>query len=176
MLFIPGALVSLLTFPGVILHELAHKLFCDWTGVKVHEVKYFKFRNVLSLRSGAAGWVIHEAPATWAQTFWISVGPLVVNSFVCIVLAFLHAQAQPDSFLAYLLSWIAICVGMHAFPSDHDAANVLVHSKQSLTDGGSFFHYLTYPFFWIIWLANKLRVFWFDFIYAMALFYVGSSL
>src|SRR5208283_1370734 len=125
MLFIPGALVSLLTFPGVILHELAHKLFCDWTGVKVHEVKYFKFRNVLSLRSGAAGWVIHEAPSTWAQTFWISVGPLVVNSLACIVLAFLYAQAQSDSFLAYLLAWLSISIGMHAFPSDQDAVNVL---------------------------------------------------
>ena len=92
------------------------------------------------------------------------------------MLAFLYAQAQPDSFLAYLLGWVAISVGMHAFPSDLDAANVLAHSKSSLTDGGSFFHHLSYPFFWAIWLANKLRVFWFDFIYAAVLFYIGWSL
>ena len=167
-------MVSLLTFPGVILHELAHKLFCDWTGVKVREVKYFKFRNVLSFRSAAAGWVIHASPSTWAQTFWISVGPLVVNSLACIGFAFLYAQAQPDSFLAYFLGWVAISAGMHAFPSDQDAAHVLIHSKQSLTDGGSFFHYLSYPFFWAIWLANKLRFFWFDLLYAFALFSIGS--
>jgi len=119
---------------------LAHKLFCDWTGVKVREAKYFKFRNVLSFRSAAAGWVIHESPSTWAQTFWISVGPLVVNSFACIGLAFLYAQAQPDSFLAYLLGWVAISTGTHAFPSDADASNVLTRSKQNLAGGGSAFH------------------------------------
>ena len=130
----------------------------------------------MSLRSAPAGWVIHESPSTWAQTFWISVGPLVVNSLACIGLAFLYAQAQPDSFLAYLLGWVAISAGMHAFPSDADASNVLTRSKQNLAGGSSAFHYLSYPLFWIIWIANKLRVFWFDIAYAMALFYFGSSI
>lgn len=28
MFFIPGQLIALVTFPGVIVHELAHQLFC----------------------------------------------------------------------------------------------------------------------------------------------------
>ena len=79
-------------------------------------------------------------------------------------------------FSHYLLAWLSISIGMHAFPSDQDAVNVLARSKNSLTDGGSFFHYLAYPFFWAIWLANKLRFFWFDLLYAFALFSIGWSL
>ncbi len=33
-------LIALLTFPGIIIHELAHKKFCDWFGVKVIKAVY----------------------------------------------------------------------------------------------------------------------------------------
>lgn len=66
MLLIPGWLISLLTFPGVIIHEWAHKKFCEWLGILVHKVVYFRFGN-------PAGYVLHEPPKTYKQTFWISV-------------------------------------------------------------------------------------------------------
>lgn len=56
MFFIPGELISALTFPGVILHEWAHKLFCKRLGVKVLEVKYFQIGKKV------AGYVVHEPP------------------------------------------------------------------------------------------------------------------
>ena len=36
-------LTSLLTFPGVVSHEFAHKFFCDLFEIKVRKVCYFRF-------------------------------------------------------------------------------------------------------------------------------------
>lgn len=169
MFIIPGGLVSIITFPGVVIHEWAHKKFCDWLGVLVQEVVYFRFGN-------PAGYVIHEEPKTYKQTFWISVGPLVINSAVTIFFSFLASGAMPGSFVSYLLLWVAISAGMHSFPSDHDMKNVLSKSKESLENGASKLHYLTYPLVWLMFIANKLRFFWFDLIYALILVGIGGGL
>lgn len=54
-MIIPGFLISILTFPGVIVHEIAHQLFCRICGVAVLDVCYFKAGN-------PAGYVVHEIP------------------------------------------------------------------------------------------------------------------
>lgn len=166
---LPGALISLLTFPGVIVHEWAHKKFCEWFDVKVIEVKYFKFNNILSFKTGPAGYVIHEEPRNFKQTFWISVGPLVLNSLVCVLLGIFASTVDSKSGTYLLLLWLGLSVGAHSFPSDHDAKNILERSRHHLKNEGSTMHYLSYPFFTLIWLANKLSFFWFDFIYAILL-------
>jgi len=61
-MFIPGKVVSLLTFPGVIVHELAHKIFCEMAGVQVYEVCYFRFGN-------PAGYVKHEPVSELIKSF-----------------------------------------------------------------------------------------------------------
>lgn len=38
VILIPGFIVAMLTFPGIIVHEFAHKLFCSLTGTRVLEV------------------------------------------------------------------------------------------------------------------------------------------
>ncbi len=169
-MFLPGQLISLLTFPGVIVHEWAHKKFCEWFGVKVYEVAYFRFWQK------TAGYVTHEAPSTFKKTFWISVGPLVVNSLGCVILSAIASQTLPQSFLNYLLLWLALSIGAHSFPSDHDAKNILETSKHYLKNEGSTLHYLSYPFFILIWIANKLSFFWFDFIYAFLLLQIGGGI
>lgn len=166
-MFIPGWLISLITFPGVIIHEWAHKKFCNWTGVVVQKVVYFRFGN-------PAGYVIHERPQKYSQIFWISTGPLIINSLLTIILSYIASQIQPESFLYYLLLWIAISVGMHAFPSDQDASHIFNESKTLLKNGGSALHYFAYPFYALIWLANKLRFIWFDLWYAIALMSLGG--
>jgi hypothetical protein len=65
---------------------------------------------------------------------------------------------------------------MHSFPSDHDMQHVAQASKESIKNGGSILHYLAFPFIWLVWLANKLRFFWFDAIYAILLIEVGGGL
>lgn len=169
MFFIPGELISALTFPGVMLHEWAHEFFCKRLGVAVHEVKYFQ------LGKKVAGYVIHEIPSTYKQTFWISVGPLLINSLVAVLLSFVALQIKSDGWLLYVFFWLAVSAGMHSFPSDQDMSNIQERSKAALKEGGSFFHYLSFPFVWLVWLGNKLRIVWFDAIWAFMLVSIGGG-
>ena len=163
---IPGWLIAALTFPGVMIHEWSHKKFCDWTGVRVRQVVYFRFGN-------PAGYVIHEQPQKYNQVFLISIGPLIINSLLTIILSYFAAQSYPKSILSNLLVWLAISSGMHSFPSDQDASHIFNESKTLLKNGGSFLHYLAYPFYALIWIANKLRFLWFDLWYAAGLMSLG---
>lgn len=43
-MIIPGFLISIATFPGVIVHEAAHQLFCRLTKVAVLDVCYFRLK------------------------------------------------------------------------------------------------------------------------------------
>lgn len=160
---IPGQLVSLLTFPGVIIHEWAHKKFCDWLNIPVIKVVYFSFFK------NPAGYVIHQKPKTYKETFWISVGPLILNSVLTLVLGLIAANMPDDGWSYILIIWLALSIGMHSFPSDGDMEHISYASKIALGQQKSFLHYLAFPFVWIIWIANKLRFFWFDFIYAVLL-------
>lgn len=36
MFFVPGPVIAAVTFPGVIVHEAAHRFFCDLGGVPVY--------------------------------------------------------------------------------------------------------------------------------------------
>ena len=119
MFIIPGVIISIFTFPGVIVHEWAHKKFCEWFVVNVQTVKYFRIGN-------PAGYVLHDNPVTYKQTFWLSVGPLLINSLITILLGFITSQTIKDSLLYNLSFWVAISIGVHSFPSDH--AYILVGS------------------------------------------------
>ena len=66
MLFIPGPLIALATFPGAIVHALAHQLFCRWFRIPVLNVCYFRVSN-------PTGFVIHEPATKSYQSVLISV-------------------------------------------------------------------------------------------------------
>ena len=70
MFFIPGFLIALVTFPGVIVHEMAHQLFCRLFRVAVLDVCYFRLGN-------PSGYVLHESPRTTAQHLVIGIGPFL---------------------------------------------------------------------------------------------------
>ena len=164
---IPGWVIAAITFPGVMLHELAHKLFCDLFRVPVFEVRYFQFGK------SESGYVKHGEPKTFSQSFWISTGPLIINSFVAVVLAATTMKAELGSYLQVALGWLSISSGMHAFPSTHDAEQILIASRVARAKGGSILYLLAYPFVELIDMANGLRLFWFDALYAFLLFQLG---
>ncbi len=161
--------ITTLTFPGVMVHEFAHQIFCILTKVPVRKVVYFSFGN-------PAGYVDHDKPTTFGQQFWISVGPLVINSLITIVLGFIAAQTVRDPNLYYFILWLAFSIGAHAFPSNQDAGNILNDSKALAQTSGNSLYYLAYPFFWLIWLANKLKYYWIDFIYAAILISISLTI
>ena len=68
MVFIPGFLIALLTFPGVIVHEAAHMLFCKLRHVAVLDVCFFRVGN-------PAGYVVHEPVNRFSTSLLITFGP-----------------------------------------------------------------------------------------------------
>ncbi|OGE31819.1 hypothetical protein A2631_01670 [Candidatus Daviesbacteria bacterium RIFCSPHIGHO2_01_FULL_44_29] len=166
MFFIPGWLISLVTFPGVIAHEAAHRFFCDLAKVPVYRVCYFRVGN-------PAGFVIHGQVKSLRSSFLISVGPLIVNTLLCMLLTFsaafplmiLNAKSYNPVFM--LIAWVGFSIGMHAFPSNEDMSGFLEQVK--LTHERDFFYFVSKIFAWIIKFANMARIFWFDFIYAFAI-------
>lgn len=159
-MIIPGIIISILTFPGVIFHELGHQIFCRLTGVRVHEVKYFRLGN-------PAGYVVHEQPQRFTQSFFITVGPLISGTLFA--LAFFWLSSRFDSLF---FMWLGVSAGMHCFPSDSD--NQLLSDETSKHIKTNIFAAIGYPFILVFFFANLLRFFWFDLIYALCLYAVAN--
>jgi hypothetical protein len=156
--FIPGWLISLATFPGVIVHEAAHKFFADRAGVRVHKVCYFRLGN-------PAGYVVHDPPKGLRQSFLISIGPLIFNTILCALITLPIPFLDPQSNLILFLGWLGYSIGMHSFPSNQDMDNFIgtiksTHRKGVLLIAAKIFAGL-------LRIANALRFFWFDLIYAV---------
>jgi hypothetical protein len=165
VIIIPGWLISILTFPGVIVHEAGHMLFCRLRGVAVMDVCFFRVGN-------PAGYVIHERVEDFRSALLISVGPLVLNSAVCFVLclpAFLPVYVYDvKDPLSCLLIYLGVSIGMHAFPSTGDAKGLWTEARAA-AQKGSLLAWASYPLVVLIYIANVLRFFWFDALYGLAI-------
>jgi hypothetical protein len=165
MFMIPGWLIALLTFPGVICHEMAHRFFCDLAGVPVFAVSYIRIGN-------PAGYVIHGPVSNLKSALMISIGPLIINTALCSFLSFAAVipifilDLADTDIASSLLIWIAISIGMHAFPSDTDMENF--KNIVQNTGKGRFAYFLARSFSGLFSLANALRFFWFDLIYTFS--------
>lgn len=161
MFFIPGILVTLVTFPGVIVHEAAHQLMCRLTDTPVLKVCYFQAEN-------PAGFVIHDMPSSRWKHFLIAVAPFLINTIVGLLIALpagLVAAGGGDAgLLEIFLGWLGISVAMHAFPSVGDAASLW---KALKAKGAPWLlRIIGFPVVVIIFVGAALSVIWFDAFYA----------
>ena len=164
MFFIPGIVITIVTFPGVIVHELAHQLFCRLFKVPVFEVVYFQPKN-------PAGYVLHETPAKDWQSIMISVGPFVVNTVLGALIALPAAlpifdfnNPQP---LDFLLIYLGVSIAMHAFPSTGDAASIWSMVKRDSTS--PWIKIVAYPVVGLIYLGAIGSFFWLDLLYGVGI-------
>lgn len=135
IIIIPGQLISLVTFPGVVLHEISHRFFCDIYNIPVYEICYFK---LLSLR---AGHVIHGGAQDLESGLLISFGPLIINSLVCMLLLIPYGYATylqtsfiiPNTIGQALLLWLGYSIGLNAIPSDQDVKGLGKLAKSELS-------------------------------------------
>lgn len=162
---IPGFLVAIVTFPGVIVHEAAHMLFCKLRGVAVLDVCFFRIGN-------PCGYVIHEETEDFGTAFLISVGPFIINSLLCILIcspAFVPVRVfGVKNPLSYFLLWLGISIGMHAFPSTVDAKGLLRNAKKAIASG-NMLALVAYPVVLLIYVANISSMFWGDYLYGLAI-------
>ena len=165
MFFIPGEFISVLTFPGIIVHEFAHMLFCRLRKVAVLDACYFRIGN-------PAGYVVHENTGNFTTTFLISMGPFLVNTLLCLLICL--PAYMPIKFFdlehpfSYFLIWLGVSIGMHAIPSNQDAENVYEQAREKVKEW-NVLALLSFPVVGLIYLFNILRVFWADLIYGVAI-------
>lgn len=114
-------IVSLLTWPGVPLHELAHAWACRRTGVRVREVCYLRLGN-------PRGYVIHDRPDTALQHIVISTAPFLVCSLLSFLVGLaiqlaLQLQLIPPQYEGWPVAaavWLGWAIGANSFPSGGD--------------------------------------------------------
>jgi len=161
-MIIPGFLITCATFPGVIVHEFAHLVFCQLTGTRVIKVCFFRFGN-------PAGYVIHERPASTWRHILIGVGPLFVNTFLGLAAGLFAAPlgGSADSRGAYMATlWIAVSVAMHSFPSTGDAR--AIWGAVWRRDAPFLARLLGAPIVGLIYLGALGSLFWLDLAYGVA--------
>ncbi len=164
-MIIPGFIVCIATFPGVIVHEFAHMLFCKIRKVPVIDVCFFRIGN-------PAGYVVHGQINDFTTAFLVSVGPFIINSVFCFLIC-LPAYTPFYAFgikepLSYFLLWLGISIGMHAFPSTQDAKNLWHHAKESAGRCNPL-AIISFPLVILIYVVNILTFFWLDYLYGFAI-------
>lgn len=163
-MFVPGFVIGAVTFPGVIVHEFAHQLFCRLYKVPVFKVVYFQIGN-------PAGYVMHEPASKKWQSIMISIGPFFVNTIIGALIALPAALPvftfENAGLLDYLLIYLGISIAMHAFPSTGDANTIWQVLKEE--DTSLLVKIIGYPLVGIIYLGSMASFFWLDLLYGIAI-------
>ena len=169
MFFIPGSVIALLTFPGVIVHETGHFFFCRLFRLGVFDVCFFRFGN-------PAGYVIHERTDNFKALFFVSMGPFFVNTLLCMVFctaAFLPVwELKTQDPLAYFFYWLGLSIGMHAFPSKDDLSNIWALAPEKAKHGNAL-AVISLPLIAILYVLNYARIVWADLGYGIAVGILG---
>lgn len=124
-MLIPGFVISILTFPGVIVHEMAHQLFCRILRVAVVDVCYLRLAN-------PPGYVISERPKKFWHHVLIAIGPFFVNTALGVLITFpavTNTYYSSPGFLDMALVWLGVSIATHAFPSRGDAKGLWNEAK-----------------------------------------------
>jgi hypothetical protein len=126
-------LYYLLTAPGVVIHELAHKHTAEDLGLAVVEYRLFQFGN-------PAGYVNHETPRTYRGILAVSAAPFLLNTMLalCLYLAIgistyytdLATLSHLQIALMVIGLWVALSSSLHAFPSAQDISNINTAAKR----------------------------------------------
>ena len=169
MFFIPGPLIALATFPGVILHEAAHLFFCKLFKLQVYDVCFLRFGN-------PAGYVIHEKTDNFLALYFVSMGPFFGNTLLCILFctaAFLPVwELKINDPFAYFFYWLGLSIGMHAFPSTADLSN-LWQLAPARAKQGNILAIVSLPLTAVLYVLNFGRVVWADLGYGIAVGVLG---
>jgi len=129
-------IVSLVTFPGVVLHEYAHAWACRRLGIRVLKVCYLRLGNPL-------GYVLHEQPEYAVQHIMVAVAPFFVSTATALTVSLLVSllaaspmDAEFRDLVTLVGAWLSFSMALHAFPSSGDGDALW---KDVTSPGVSFF-------------------------------------
>lgn len=153
---------ALLTAPGVMVHELAHVIFCLFARVKIFKICLFRFGNPV-------GYVNHVQPTKFWQSFLISFGPLIVNSLLAVFLfSLVRSPYLAWQVIVYL--WLAVAIGLHAIPSTGDAKSLFQATNHRFWRNPLVI--IAYPFILVLYILNLLKRLHIDIVYVSVLFWL----
>lgn len=155
---------SIITAPGVMVHELSHVLFCLLAGVKIHKINLFKFGRT-------AGYVVHNEPKKVYQSFLISFGPLIINTFITLI-CFARIIPPYLNWFNLLYFWVGSALALHAIPSTGDARALFKATNRRFWKNP--LAIIAYPFVLILYILNFLKKFHLDIIYLSLLLWLGN--
>jgi hypothetical protein len=161
MTWIPGIVITILTFPGFVMQTVARRFCCDLLGVPVYEAHYFK------------GTIIHERIDTPVRAAVVAFAPFSVNTVLCGLLVFpvvfslaLGSSAnEQEGAIRLLLAWAGISIGMHALPTRGTINQYLESLPEDMRRGWVYSMLLVTGAFFI--LIDFLKRFWLDLVYAL---------
>ncbi|MFA5154938.1 MAG: metalloprotease family protein [Patescibacteria group bacterium] len=158
-------LYFILMAPGIIVHELAHAFFCWLFKVKIYSINLLRFDRV-------AGYVTHEEPRGFFASFFVSFGPLIINSALAVWL-FAKVNWASHDWRILLYLWLAIALGLQAIPSTGDAKALWQSANHKLLRNPLVI--LFYPLVLLLYILNFLKRLYIDFIFVVFLFYVART-
>ena len=154
------------TFPGVVVHELGHILFCKLTRTKIK--KFSLFQPFMPL-----GYVVHEKPSTLFREMLIVLGPFILNSFLAIFMIQLLALFSLPIFFKFIVIWLIFSFGFHAFPSQADAKSFYLSVKNEIKNKKITLLYLPIALFFNIMSSSRVLT---RLIYPLILLGINSKL
>lgn len=160
-------LISLATFPGIVLHEWSHKLLCESLGVSVQKVCYFKLGN-------PSGYVIHDPINHFGKALVIATAPLLINTGVSIATFALALKIFPHTSFSLALYWLGVSSAMHSFPSTQDLEALYRNAKRLKTR--SLLALVTLPALWLVKVLRPRDTVLPGFIYAMLILILSAFL
>ena len=173
MIPIPGFIISILTFPGVIVHEFAHLLFCRIFRVAVFDVCFFRVAN-------PPGYVIHETPKSLWHHVLIGIGPFFTNTIIGSVIAIpavyaFSAPGTPNP-IYLVLMYFGVSIAMHSFPSTGDADSIRKAVWDKENGGSAGMKILLAPIIGLIYAGAIGSVIWLDLLYGYGVVRLSAHL
>lgn len=171
-------ILLLLTFIGVVVHEYAHKHFCDYYRIPVKETCYFQLDS-------PPGYVIHGRPKRYIPGFMISIAPAFINSAAAIGAGFTAGYLlvdTPNVLLAFTdlsikyqvlvigLFWFGISCGVHLLPSKQDAKEIWSQTRSNWYNP---LVLTVIPVTFIFEVLNRLRLIYIDVVFGILLVVIG---
>jgi hypothetical protein len=165
-----GTLIAILTFPGVIIHEVSHRIFCDFTRTPVYEIKY------MGISKAPLGYVAHKPNYGLRNNILVFLGPFIFNNLTAIFLSMPYGitiglgagsvYELKDMFLVMFMMWLSFSCAFHSFPSSSDVENLTKY-----IDGyhSEFIQLLYFPFRLIFFIHSILSIFLIDALWAFTL-------
>ncbi len=151
-------LTSLLTFPGIILHEWSHKFFCDRLSVPVQKVCYFRLGD-------PPGYIIHDKVDNFGKMFLITVAPFLINTAFAFTIFVLALKMPSRTGVYFALCWLGISAAMHSPPSTQDIENLYLDARRSQKH--SILALLSLPIIWLLKLLKFRDMVWVALLYAI---------